>query len=276
MSDPAKIFAVNTYSYTFDWTAADCIRHLADQGYPGFELMMYPGHLWPAEIDAADKRDILRARDQSGTRIVSFNMPNIDINIVGASPQMRDYSLGLLSQFVTLAGELEVPAIVIGPGKSNPLFAPSREFLVGHFFKALDHLYPIAKKGGVRLLVENMPFAFLPDAPSLAKTLDEYGNDDIGIIYDVANGYFINEDPRDGLRTVRKRLGLVHFSDTGKSVYRHDAVGLGDVPFADVPPVLAEIGYSELPVLEVISRNPDADTIDSARKLAALGYKAKA
>jgi hypothetical protein len=51
-------------------------------------------------------------------------------------------------------------------------------------------------------------------------------------------------------------------------------VGLGDVPFADVPPVLREIGYSELPVLEVISRNPDADTLDSATRLAKLGYTA--
>lgn len=276
MSDAAKIFAVNTYSYTFDWSAADCIRHLADQGYPGFELMMYPGHLWPSEADAETKRDIVRAVEQTGTRIVSFNMPNIDLNIVGASPQMREYSLGLLSQFVALAGELGAPAIVIGPGKANPLFSPGREFLTGLFYKALDHLYPIAKKGGVRLLVENMPFAFLPDARSLVDTLDAYGNDDIGIIYDVANGHFIGEDPREGLRTVRERLGLVHFSDTGKSVYRHDAVGMGDVPFELVPPVLSEIGYAELPVLEVISRNPDADTIDSARRLAELGYKARA
>jgi sugar phosphate isomerase/epimerase len=203
-------------------------------------------------------------------------MPNIDLNIVGATQPMRDYSLGLLSQFITLAGELEVPAIVVGPGKANPLFSPAKELLMGHFFKALDHLYPIAKKGGVRLLVENMPFAFLPSAADLVAALDQYGNDDIGIIYDVANGHFIGEDPCEGLRIVQKRLGLVHFSDTGKSVYRHDTVGLGDVPFADVPPVLKEVGYAELPVLEVISRNPDKDTLESARKLAGLGYTAKA
>jgi hypothetical protein len=40
--------------------------------------------------------------------------------------------------------------------------------------------------------------------------------------------------------------------------------------------VLEEIGYSELPVLEVISRNPDAETMDSATKLAGLGYAARA
>jgi L-ribulose-5-phosphate 3-epimerase len=48
-------FAVNTYSYTFGWPAAECIRHLAAQGYTGIELMMYPGHLWP-DLDAAGRR----------------------------------------------------------------------------------------------------------------------------------------------------------------------------------------------------------------------------
>jgi sugar phosphate isomerase/epimerase len=272
MSDVTRIFGINTYSYTFDYRAADCIRHLADQGYPGFELMMYPGHLWPTEAAGAGVREIRQACEATGTRIISLNMPNIDLNIAGASAEMRAYSLGLLSQFVALAGELGAPFIVIGPGKANPLFSAPRHELVGHFRRALDTLAPIAKKGGTRLLVENMPFAFLPDATSLMAEVEAYGNDDIGIIYDVANAHFIGEDPCEGLRHVKSRLGLVHFSDTGRSVYRHDPIGLGDVPFAAVPPVLKEIGYKELPVLEVISRDPDAETLDSAKRLAALGY----
>ena len=47
---------------------------------------------------------------------------------------------------------------------------------------------------------------------------------------------------------------------------------MGDVPFAGVPAVLAEIGYREMPTLEVISRNPDHDILESAKQLAALGY----
>lgn len=276
MADPKSIFGINTYSYTLDYSAAETIRHLGGQGYPGFELMMYTGHLWPSELDEAKKRDIRSAVSSTRTRLISFNMPNIDLNIAGASPEMRGYSLGLLSSFVRLAGELEAPAIVIGPGKANPLFSPSQDLLLGHFFKALDVLAPIGKKAGVRVLVENMPFAFLPDAASLMKALVDYGDDDIGIIYDVANGHFIGEDPCDGLRTVASRLGLVHFSDTGRKVYRHDAIGLGDVPFAAVPPVLTEIGYAELPVLEVISRDADADTLESCERLAAFGYKSRA
>ena len=46
-------FAVNTYSYTLRERASDCVRRLAGRGFREFELMMYPGHLWPDEIDAA-------------------------------------------------------------------------------------------------------------------------------------------------------------------------------------------------------------------------------
>jgi L-ribulose-5-phosphate 3-epimerase len=273
MTDPTKIFGINTYAYTLRWSAADCVRHLADQGYAGVELMMYPGHLWP-DLDASGRRNLRRAAEDRGVRIISLNMPNVDLNIAGASQEMRDYSLGLLSQFVRLAGELGAPGIVIGPGKANPLFASPQELLLGHFNRALDHLAPIAQAAGTRLLVENMPFGFLPDAEGIMQALADYGDDRIGVIYDVANGHFIGEDPREGLRRVRERLALVHFSDTTRSTYKHDPIGMGDVPFAGVPSVLAEIGYAEMPVLEIISPTADAALLDSARRLAALGYGA--
>ena len=42
-----------------------------------------------------------------------------------------------------------------------------RERMLEHFYRALDRLAPLAREAGTRLLVENMPFAFLPDAESL-------------------------------------------------------------------------------------------------------------
>jgi L-ribulose-5-phosphate 3-epimerase len=271
MADVKKIFGINTYSYTLNWSAADCIRHLADQGYIGVELMMYPGHLWP-DLDASGRRDLRRAAEERGVRIISLNMPNVDLNVAGASQEMREYSLGLLTQFVRLAGELGAPGIVVGTGKANPLFPAPRELLMGHFYRALDLLAPVADAVGTKLLVENMPVGFLRDADSIMQALAAYGNDRIGVIYDVANGHFIGEDLREGLRRVRDRLALAHFSDTLRSVYKHDPVGKGDVPFAGVAPVLAEVGYKEMPVLEIISHDADADISDSVQRLVALGY----
>src|SRR5690348_293978 len=151
-------------------------------------------------------------------------MPNIDINVAGASEEMRTYSLGLLSRFVQLAGDLGAPGIVIGPGKANPLFPATAEQLTGHFFAALDVLCPIAEKAGTALWAENIPFAFLPGIDALTAALDRYGNANIGIVYDVANAHFIGEDIHYGLRRSGARLKLVHLSDTGRRLYRHDPV----------------------------------------------------
>ena len=87
-----------------------------------------------------------------------------------------------------------------------------------------------------------------------------------------ANGHFIDEDPCGEIRLLNDRIKIVHLSDTNKTVYRHDAVGLGDVDFAPIPAVLKEVGYKNFPVLEVISQSPDGDILESAQKLSDLGY----
>ena len=263
-------FGVNTYSYTFESTAFDTVAKLADQGYGGVELMFFPRHLWPADLS---RSDLNRLRDLCERRLplVAVNMPNIDMNAAAAVEEMRSYTLGLLVQFVRCAGELGAKGIVIGPGKANPLFPMPREQLISHFYRALDCLAPLAREVGTRLLVENMPFAFLPDADALMRAIDGYGDDTIRVIYDVANAHFIGKSPVSGLLRVRHRLDLVHFSDTTRQVYKHDPFGHGDVPLDGLADALRLVGYSGIPMLEVISHQPDADTADSCRRLHEAG-----
>ena len=263
-------FGVNTYSYTFESTAFDTVARLADQGYGGVELMFFPGHLWPAELSASDLRK-LRDLCERRLRLVAVNMPNIDMNVAAAAEEMRSYTLGLLVQFVRCAGELGAKGIIIGPGKANPLFPMPRERMMSHFYRALDQLAPLAREAGTRLLVENMPFAFLPDAEALMQAVDGYGDDTIRVIYDVANAHFIGEAPVSGLRRVRGRLDLVHFSDTTRKVYKHDPFGRGDVPLEGLAEAMREVGYAGIPMLEVISRQPDVDISDSCRLLRQAG-----
>jgi L-ribulose-5-phosphate 3-epimerase len=266
-----RTFAINTYSYTAKHAAPDCIRHLAAQGYADLELRMDPGHLWPAAADAAARRDLRALVERERLRIVSLNMPNIDMNIAAAAEEMRRHTLGLLHAILELAGDLGVPGVVIGPGKANPLMPMPRERLIGHFFRALDELAPHAERVGTQLYVENMPFAFLPDAEGLMAALERYGDERIAVIYDVANAVFVGEDPGDGLRRVQGRLKLVHLSDTPREVYRHSAVGEGVVPFAAIPPALQEVGYADLPMLEIIAPDPDQAIRASIERLAELG-----
>jgi len=272
MNPTPSPFAINTYSYTLSHTARDCVQSLASRGYTEFELMMYPGHLWPADTDQASRRDLRRFIESNGLTVTTLNMPNIDLNVAGAAAEMRAYTLANLRGVVQLAGDLGVPGVVIGPGKANPLFPAPMERLMGYFYAALDELEPVAQKAGTALYVENMPFAFLPGIDALMHSLDGYGSDRIGIVYDVANGHFINEDIGAALRKCRSRLKVVHLSDTSQRVYRHDTIGLGTVDFAPIPAVLAEIGFTKKPIFEIISPNADRDIEDSAAKLLALGW----
>ena len=138
MTDAAG-FAVNTYSYIFKGSAADTVARLADQGYGGVELMFFPGHLWPAELDGPALRS-LRRFCETRLRLVAVNMPNVDMNIGAASAEMRAYTLDLLVQFVRCAGELGAGGIIVGPGKYNPLFPMPRDRMIQHFYRALDTL----------------------------------------------------------------------------------------------------------------------------------------
>ncbi|HZL62750.1 MAG TPA: sugar phosphate isomerase/epimerase family protein, partial [Pseudolabrys sp.] len=253
-------------------SAEACLARLADFGFQEFELMVHPGHLWPAELTAAQRGALRRMMQQRGLQLTALNMPNIDINVAGAAQEMRSYSLDLVSETVRLAGELGARGVVIGPGKANPLFPALAAELIGHFFAALDRLAPVAVASGTALWVENMPFAFLPAIGQLMDALKRYGNDALRIVYDIANAHFIGEDFADGLQQCRARLALVHLSDTGAQVYRHDPIGLGSVPFADVPRALHAAGYTARPMLEIVSRDPDRDIIASAGTLAVLGF----
>ena len=265
-------FGCNTYSYMRSQAAERCLINLSELGFREFELMVHPGHLWPAELSGEQRAGLRRLMEERDLQLVSLNMPNIDINVAGAAAEMRAYSLNLITEIVRLAGELGAEGVVIGPGKANPLFPAEAHELVGHFYAALDRLCPVAKAAGMALWVENMPFAFLPAIGPLMEAIERYGNDAVRIVYDIPNAYFIGEDFAAGLVRCRDRLALVHLSDTGRQAYRHDPVGEGTVPFEQVPQALAAVGYEGRPMLEIVSRDPDRDIIASADKLARLGF----
>ena len=108
------------------------------------------------------------------------------------------------------------------------------------------------------------------------NVVDGYGDESIRVIYDVANAHFIGEAPNDGLRRVRDRLSLVHFSDTTRQSYKHDPLGYGDVPLSGIASTMNEIGCTELPMLEVISHNTGCRHRDSCRRLQQAGFGSNA
>ena len=267
------LFGCNTYAFMLSESVASCMARMADAGFQEFEFMVHPVHLWPADMSAAQRSALRQSIDGRGLQLTALNLPNIDINLASTTREMRAYTLNILSDTVRLAGELGARGVIISPGKASPLFPAPEEELFGYFFAALDQLCPIAASSGTALWLENVPTTWIPTVGGLMAALKRYGSDAVHMIYDVANAHFIGEDIADGLKQCRARLELVHFSDTGQKIFRHDPIGLGTVPFAALPQALAAVGYTARPMLEIISRDADRDILASADSLAALGFK---
>ena len=267
---------VNTFSYTYSHAALGCLLHLKTRGYRAFEILATAPHFWPPALDATARREIPRRLREEGLRILSFNHPSLDHNLVSPMPEMRRYTVERFLEFIALAGEWGVPWIIVVPGKVSPLFPAPRAWLEAWFAEGMRTLADAAGRAGVQLLVENVPTAWLPKAEDVAAALDNLAIPGIGVCYDVANAAFIGEDPAAGLKRLAARVRLVHLSDTGRDRWRHDPVGRGIVDFKAFAEALREIGYAGPSMLEIISPAPDADIAASHRRLAALGWQAPA
>lgn len=273
MTNNFSRFAVNTYSYTLTMPVRQCLESLAQRGYREFELMMYPGHLWPEHADKAARRELKDFIDDNGIVLSTINMPNIDINIAAANSDMRELSLGVIERSIKLASDLGAPAVIIGPGKANPLMPMPHAQLVEYFHTGLKRLVPFAANHDCTIYVENMPFAFLPGIGELLTAIDAFGDNSVGVVWDAANSHYIKEDLGTSLRACAERLKLVHLSDTNQVIYKHDEVGLGDVNFSRLPAVLAEVGYENRAVLEVIALHDADGAIDrSSMRLVSQGW----
>lgn len=265
-------FVVNTYSYVWRYAALECIDHLADAGFTRFELLVNPPHLWPAALDLAQRGAVAALLARRGLRVVSLNPPSLDLNLVSPAAEMRRYTLNHYRDVIELAGEWGVPFVIVVPGKTHPLLPAPAAQVQGWFREAIDELLMQADAANVDLLLENLPMAFLPRAQDLVDAVEAVGAARLGIVYDVANGFFAGEHPAEGILAARAHMRLVHLSDTGTQRWEHGPVGSGAVPFPAVAGALAEIAYRGQCVLEIISHTPENDIPESARQLQTLGW----
>jgi L-ribulose-5-phosphate 3-epimerase len=161
---------------------------------------------------------------------------------------------------------------VVVPGRMSPLFPPSIENRTAWVGEGVAQLLPRAEDRGVGLAIENVPFAAFPDAAALDHFVRGFTSRAISVCYDAANAHFIGEDPAAGVRRLADLLRIVHFSDTGQDKWRHDPIGTGTVPFADVVKALDAVGFEGAVTLEVLDHNPDAAILRSHRALEPFGF----
>jgi sugar phosphate isomerase/epimerase len=273
-ADPTPLrVGVNTMSFMWRASARDAMETLARAGYRRFELMAQRPHLDPM-MERADAIALARFLRGAGLSVETINLPSLDQNLASASPEMRDYSVRLFERLIAIADTIGASAVVVVTGRVNPLIPPPRRELEAWFADGFERVLRAAQASGVRLLLENIPMGVYPRADQLAAFAGRIDSPTVGICYDIANAHFIGEDAAAGLLQVRARLGIVHLSDTGREVWRHDPVGQGTCDFAAFGATLREIGYAATSMLEIVADPPVEHIVESHRRIAAWGWAA--
>ncbi|MBN3723373.1 sugar phosphate isomerase/epimerase family protein [Burkholderia sp. Ac-20379] len=265
---------VNTYSYLWTTPALDCVTRLAALGYREFELLVSPPHLLLDEFTASERRRFAAQVARDGIAIRSLNVPSLDHNLASSMRRMREYSVRLFVDAIDLAADLNATYLVVVPGRMSPLFAPTQALRETWMRESLDPLVAHADKRGVKLVLENVPFAAFPDAATMGAFVRSYATPTLSVCYDAANAHFIGESPAHGLRALGDLVSLVHLSDTTRTHWKHDEIGLGDVPFAEIRAALDDIHYKGTCMLEIISPEPEGAIARSHRAIEGLGFAA--
>ena len=269
--------AASTFPFLYSMSGLDALRHLHGLGYRAFEMMIFPPHCWPPELSAEQRHEIKAWLDGEGGRITSFCYPLLDNNPNSTDRIMRDYTLDRYREAIDLAAEWGCPYVVAIPGPVGSLINPPHQWMLDWFVEGMKSLVAHADGTGVKLLLENVPFTFLPTARDMQETAALIGPE-VGVNYDICNGAYIREDVGAAIRMLGGLIENVHVSDSGYETFKHDRLGTGIVDPAPAAEALRAIGYDRMTVLEIITdandptSNPDEDVRVSHEVLAQHGW----
>ena len=269
--------AVSTFPFLYSHDGLAAVRRLAGQGYEKFEMMIFPPHCWPAELTEAQRREWAAVLDGEGLSITSFCYPLLDNNPNSTDRLMRAYTLDRYREAIDLAAAWRCPFVVTIPGPVGSLINPPVEWMTDWFVQGVQELAAHAQGTGVGLLLENVPFTFLPTADDMARVAALIGHD-VGVNFDICNSAYIREDVAAAIRRLGPLVRNVHISDTGYGEFKHDRLGTGIVDPGPAAEALRDIGYTGVTVLEIITdalrpgADPDGDIAASHDILAQHGW----
>lgn len=270
--------AASTFPFLYSHDGLGALKHLRSLGYDAFEMMIFPPHCWPRELSVSQRREYRNWLEGEGGRITSFCYPLLDNNPNGVDRLMRSYTLDRYREAIDMAAEWGCPYVVAIPGPVNSLINPPREWMLNWFVEGVQDLVRHAKGTGVQILLENVPFTFLPSAQDMLETARLIGPE-VGVNFDICNSAFIKEDPAAAIRLLGDLVKNVHISDSGYDDFKHERLGTGIVDPAPAAAALRDIGYTGATVLEIITdamvpgADPDGDIRASHAILAEHGWK---
>ena len=173
--------AASTFSYIYTENGLEASLHLADMGFEAIEMIVFAPHCWPPLLTATERKAYQEQLAARGLSLSSFCYPLLDNNPNAPDALMRRYTLDRYREHIDLAAEWGCPYVVAIPGPVNSLIDPPYAWMLNWFVEGVKELVAHAKGTGVEILIENVPFTFLPTVDDMLKVLDLVGEPSVGV-----------------------------------------------------------------------------------------------
>lgn len=239
------------------FTFLDAVRHIAEAGYTGIEIMCDTPHAFPTDLSGPDIRAIQEGVKREGLSIANLNgfmMCKIrdfhHPSWIEADKEFRELRIQYTLDCIDLAAKLGAGTVSTEPG--GPLNGYSIETAREIFMEGLARVLPRAVEKGVVILIEPEPGLLIQTAADFVSFMDQFGQPGLGLNFDVGHFYCVGEDPVAKIAELKAYIHHFHLEDIPETrEHRHILLGEGGI---DIPAVLKAIegtGYRGFVTVEL-------------------------
>ena len=240
----------STTSAFIDRSLEAALDAIGEAGFPQAEIYVTDPHVGAAtEQETSRLRGILEAHSVRGR---TMHAPRGRNTLAAMDASWRKESVGILTEYVRMAGVLGMTELVIHPVSPREMAPytddpalPQRMREAVH--RCLDDLMPVIEESAVRVTLENLPFPSLPlnSMKELRTVVDPYPSEVVGLVIDIGHAARLDLDPVDELHAAGERLCGTHLHGVNWQEGRdHYTPTLGNLDWDAMRQAFAEIGYT--------------------------------
>ena len=271
-------FTLSTHLLVYDELGTQALEALAGSGYAKLEVWLAEPHVpWRSAEGLADFRSRL---EDYGLSAGSVHLPfypsvpelveeNARWSLIADTEHARRTALEGSAEGLMAAGALGAECGVLHLGWQKDLWNDHTD---GWAREAVAELVPIARKAGVRLLLENI-ISSGTRVRRLIELLDDVDPDrEVGLCLDLGHAH-VEGNVVEELQAALPRLHHLHVHDNDGCTDAHLPPGQGTLPWTEVLQTLHRAGFDGLAALEM--RDYSRGQEDCATTLArSLGHVA--
>jgi L-ribulose-5-phosphate 3-epimerase len=250
----------------------DALTMLAELGYQSIALTLDHHALNPYDPDTTRQLPLIREQlrrlglavvVETGARFLLDPWRKHQPTLLSADAEQREQRLDFLRRAVDVAGFLGAEAVSFWSGTATE--PASAETLMNRLVEECRLLCKHAEQRQVRVAFEPEPGMFVDTMSRWAELHQRVDHPRFGLTIDIGHLHCLGETPiADHLRQWRDWLWNVHIEDMRRGIHDHLMFGEGEIDFAEVMAVLAEIGYAGGVHVELSRHSHDA--VETARR----------